>query len=215
MQHEQAKGVHVVPTFVMDTLGSPFKVTLLDSVTVSVDPKTGKKVVTVPDVVGLIGAVVRARVCHQRKLNGAEIKFIRNALSLKAKAVAEFLDMSPEHLSRCEAGEKTMSAGSEKTFRCAAFLATVLEEPSQLFIRPDLQNLKPKNTELQTWAVEFANAFVSMKIDPIHAVNAAELEFKFVRETPGIQGYQHQNANNDNDHDKDDEKWVALPTKAA
>src|SRR6266446_724740 len=103
-QHERYVNPRTVAKYELDTLGAPFKVTLLDSVTLGVNPTTGKEMVNVPDLVGLLNAVVRRRVTHPRKLNGDELKFIRNALGVKAILLARFLEMSPEHLSRCEAG---------------------------------------------------------------------------------------------------------------
>src|SRR5262245_46268069 len=131
-QHERAVNDRVVPQYEIDTLGAPFKVTLLDCVTLSVDASTGEEKINVPDVVGLIGAVVRIRVSHPRKLNGEELRFVRNALGVKANLLADFLDMTPEHLSRCESGAKVMSTISEKVFRLFAFLATFFREPEEL-----------------------------------------------------------------------------------
>src|SRR6266851_2551895 len=104
MKRHNRASVRVVPQYEIDTLGAPFKVTLWGCVTLGIDPATAEEKINVPDVVGLINAVVRARVNHPRKLNGEELKFIRHALGVKAKVLAHFLDMSPEHLSRCEAG---------------------------------------------------------------------------------------------------------------
>ena len=69
-QHEQWDGVRVVHEYNMDTLGAPFRITLLDSVTVRIDPETGEEDISVPDPVGLINAVVRSRVTHPQKLSG-------------------------------------------------------------------------------------------------------------------------------------------------
>ncbi len=102
-RHERfADKVRVEPRYEVDTLGAPFKVCVLDCVTKKVDPTTGKTLTNIPNLVGLIKAVVRSRVTHPRKLNGQEIKFIRNALGIKAVVIADFFEMSAEHLSRCE-----------------------------------------------------------------------------------------------------------------
>jgi transcriptional regulator with XRE-family HTH domain len=57
------------------------------------------------------------RAVMPRKLNGAEIKFLRSAIGCKAKDVAEKLDFAPEHLSRCENDSKLLSPLAEKWFR--------------------------------------------------------------------------------------------------
>ncbi len=100
-RHERFDGAYIEPRYEVDTLGAPFKVVVLDCVSKKTDQETGKVLTTIPDLVGLIKAVVRSRVTHPRKLNGQELKFIRNALGIKANVVAAFFDMSPEHLSRC------------------------------------------------------------------------------------------------------------------
>lgn len=181
-QHERADRVRVVQKYDVDTLGAPFKVTLLDSVSVSIDPKTGDERVEIPDLVGLINAVVRSRVLCPRKLSGKEIKFVRNALGVRAKPLAQFLDMTPEHLSRCEAGTKVMSGASEKVFRLFAYLGTFYKEPKHLFVRKNeditgfynLDEKKKKNVE------DFVKIFLTLKIQPVFD-QAEELHFEFTR----------------------------------
>lgn len=188
MQHEREVVLHAVKHedgYLLDTLGAPFKVILRNGVKKKIDPKTGEEIITIPDVVGLIGAVVRSRVSHIRKLAGPEIKFIRYALGVQAKVLAEFLEMSPEHLSRCENGSKAMSAASEKFFRCTAYLATIFEEPSDAFSIPSDEQCAAiaddVNNEASKEFAEFMSAFFSMKINPVYAVNEEPLVFEFTR----------------------------------
>ena len=179
-QHGPLATGRVVHEYVVDTLGAPFKVELIDSVTLSVDAETGEEMVDIPDWIGLIGAVVRSRVMHTKKLNGEEIKFIRNALGVRSKSVAEFLDMTPEHYSRCEAGAKLMSPNSEKALRLFAFLGTFYSDPEDLFLRK-LSDAQPKkNAKLDKAANEFVSMFFSMKIKSARDVEN-ELSFSFVR----------------------------------
>lgn len=179
-QHGPMATGRVVHEYVVDTLGAPFKVELIDSVTLSVDAETGEEMVEIPDLVGLIGAVVRSRVMHTKKLNGDEIKFIRNALGVRAKSVADFLDMSPEHYSRCESDAKVMSPNSEKTLRLFAFLGTFYKDPEDLFLRKPSDAQPKKNAKMDKAANDFVGMFFSMKIKPAH--NASdELSFSFVR----------------------------------
>ncbi|RAI37106.1 hypothetical protein [Rhodoplanes serenus] len=180
-QHEHSDLVRVVPAYELDTLGAPFKVVLRDSVSVGLDPQTGRERVSIPDFVGLVGAVVRSRVVHPRKLSGAEIKFLRSALGVKAKPVAGFLDMSAEHLSRCEAGTKIMSSTSERLFRLGAFLATFFEEPEDLFTSHSFEELEIKpSADQEQVAQRFLKHFLSLKIQTVFAADDV-LRFEFFR----------------------------------
>lgn len=181
MQHERSGSVPVVQApYHVDTLGAPFKVVLHNGVTIGIDRETGKETVMIRDTIGLINAVVRARVCHPRKLSGEEIKFIRKAIGVRSKVLAEFLDMTPEHFSRCEGGTKVMSIQSEKQFRMTAYIASFLENPSTLFVRnAPIAPLKPSKNAMKN-AIGFFKWFQSLKIesvfDPID-----ELSFDFSR----------------------------------
>jgi transcriptional regulator with XRE-family HTH domain len=197
-QHER----RVVERYEIDTLGAPFKVTLLDFVTFGVDRKTGDEKINVPDVAGLIGAVVRARVSHPRKLNGKEIRFVRNALGLKANQVAKFLGMGPEHFSRCEAGTKVMALMSEKMFRLFAFLATYFPDPQEMLAqildgRATLEKgLETKAKRPDEMAKKFMEQFLIIKIQPAFD-STEELHFEFRRiksnDTPVCGQYAHEN----------------------
>lgn len=202
MQHELS-GVHVVREgYNLDTLGAPFNVKLLNGVEVNQNPITGKEEVVIDDLIGLIGAVVRARVLHPRKLSGKELKFVREALGVQAKQLADFLEISAEHLSRCENGPKAMSASSEKLLRCLAFLATQLPDPSLAFVKPKGESERDiKNEKVET--VNFVNLFFSMKIAPIALVDEEPLTFEFIRRPLDAT----------EDSSEDEEKWQ--PEKAA
>lgn len=213
MTHDRKDGVRIVPLYEVDTLGAPFKVTIYHCAALRTDPVTGEETVNIPDLVGLINAVVRARVTDDRKLNGREIKFVRNALGLRAKQVAEFLDMSPEHFSRCEAGTKPMSAGSEKTFRMFAFLGTHLKEPSTILEQRNARILdsSTRESELTSKKVTksvatFLEMFLSMKIQPVFP--AEELHFEFSRRARELPA-------NDDDDVFDDSEWIGDANKDA
>jgi transcriptional regulator with XRE-family HTH domain len=179
--HERKARVRAVQSYDVDTLGAPFKVTLLDSVTFGTNPKTGEQTVQIPDLVGLVGAVVRARVCVARKLSGPELKFLRNAIGVRANVIAEFLDMTPQHLSRCEAGAKVMSSTSEKLFRLAAFIATFLKEPEDTFTKASEDGkLETKSAKPNELAEKFMRMFLTMKIEAVFDPED-ELCFEFSR----------------------------------
>jgi hypothetical protein len=183
-QHERR-----VERYDVDTLGAPFNVTLLDCVTPGVDRETGDEKINVPNTAGLIGAVVRARVSHPRKLNGKEIRFVRNALGLKANQVAKFLEMGPEHFSRCEAGTKVMALTSEKMFRLFAYLATYFPDPQEMLAKildgsANLEKgLETKTKKPNEMAQKFIEQFLMIKIQSVFDPSE-ELHFEFHRIKP-------------------------------
>lgn len=109
--------VRILPEYVVDNLGGSFKVILVDSAKCRYDENTGKERIDIPDYDGLIGAIATLRAINDRKLSGRDIKFLRKHLGMKAKDLAVHLDVSPEHLSRCENEEKVLSGNSEKILR--------------------------------------------------------------------------------------------------
>ena len=188
-QHELgAASVRVVHEYNMDTLGAPFQITLIDSVRVELDPVTGEEEISVPDVVGLINAVVRSRAEHPRKLNGKEIAFVRKALNVQAKLLASFLGMSPEHLSRCESGTKVMSVASEKLLRLFAFLGTFTENPAEMFhkicnpskLRQAIDRSPSQSPKTEKLLDGFLRVFLEMKIKSMFDPDE-HLHFSFVR----------------------------------
>jgi DNA-binding transcriptional regulator YiaG len=182
MQHDRKGNARVVQQYAVDTLGAPFKVTLWDCVSLSVDPKSGEEKVHIPDLVGLIKSVVRARVSHPRKLNGAELKFVRNALGVRANLLAEFLDMTPEHLSRCEAGSKVMSTMSEKVLRLLAFLGTFFSDAEEILLKSlNREEINKKAKRPAEMRELFAEQFLSMKIQSVFDAEEDELHFEFER----------------------------------
>lgn len=99
-------------------LGAPFKVTLKDSVSVVSDDVTGELIsYTIPDPDGLLRVVALARVLHARKLSGEDIRFLRKAVGVKQKELAQAIEIKAEHLSKVEAGTVPLGPGSEKLLR--------------------------------------------------------------------------------------------------
>ncbi len=184
MQHERGMRNRVVHRYDADTLGAPFKITLVDSVTFELDCTTGEELVRIPDLMGLINAVVRKRVCDQRKLNGDELKFIRRALDVKAVILARFLGMSPEHLSRCEASTKVMSEASEKIFRLFSFISTRIGNANTLLAaHANAKNVNESSEEEKKAAEEFMKFFISMKISSVFKLGEP-LHYEFQRCVP-------------------------------
>lgn len=115
-----AGGAHVADVFEAQHLGAPFKVILHEAVTV-VEGEDGSVLkYTIPDPDGLYRCIVVSRVIHPRKLSGPEIRFLRKAVGIKQKELAEKIEVSAEHLSRCEKGIYPLSPTSEKLLRVYA-----------------------------------------------------------------------------------------------
>lgn len=184
-QHDQTALTNVVPAYEVDTLGAPFQVTLVDSVQIKMDEDTGKEMVLIPDFVGMVNAVARCRAIHPRKLSGDEIVFLRKALGIKAKALATYLDISPEHLSRCEAKSKVLSSASERMLRLFVFLATFYESPQDLLAKLEgsvdmaepTRKAKASSNDL---GEAFLQYFLTLKIQTIFAANES-LHFRLER----------------------------------
>lgn len=106
-------------------LNSPFKVVLIDAVYQSLDDSGNIVDTVIPNPDGLLKAVAQARVLHPHKLNGKELKFLRSALGVKANYFARRIALSPEHLSRCEAGVHPLKQQSEMLARIFVFVSAL------------------------------------------------------------------------------------------
>ncbi len=115
--------VVVLTEFDAQDLGTPFKVLLFDSVKQYVNCKSGKVERTIiPNLRGLVQKIALTRIIYPQKLSGQELRFIRKAVGIQASKLAEKIGVTPEHLSRCEAGERVLSSGAEKCLRVAVLL---------------------------------------------------------------------------------------------
>ncbi len=104
--------------------------------------------ITIPNLPGLIAAVAVVRAINPVKLGGAEVKFLRRALSWKAKELAEKLNITPEHLSRVENEAKVLSEQPEKYLRLLVCnllgeLAPAVRWDAREFVDTPLQPLRP------------------------------------------------------------------------
>lgn len=108
--------VKIVPKHVEDLIG--IKVGVVNCVENVVCKECGEKITIVPDANGLIAATATARIMLPTKLNGAEIKFLRKAIGLQAKEVAQIMDLRPETISRWECDDsQKITSSVEKLFR--------------------------------------------------------------------------------------------------
>lgn len=157
-----------------EVLGAPFKVFLSNGVLTKF--KKGKAMTEIDDLPGLIVSVVQSRALHPRKLSGEDLKFFRTALCKRSNEIAEALDLTPEHYSRCETGTKTLSSSTEKFYRMYSFLEAGCKDKA-------LQDAPPVecNSEQAKEALDaFRQVFLNMKIHHIYPVGE-ELEFHFIR----------------------------------
>jgi transcriptional regulator with XRE-family HTH domain len=145
-----AKGA--LAEYVLDGLGTSFEVILHNAVERRVAEKGPE--VFIPDYQGLIKQIAISRSFHPAKLRGGDIRFLRKTLGMKAKELAAKLDISPEHLSRCEQGSKVLSPNSEKVLRSIVLLEAIyvakkaLEDVDRKGRGPVIDGLLKKLTDL-------------------------------------------------------------------
>jgi len=102
----------------------------------------GEPGVIIPDIPGLEAAIAVARVTLPHKLSGREIRFLRRSMGLKAVALAKFLDVTPETLSRWENGPEAISTNAERVLRLRV-LQTLKEKVIGIKVRSgDILDLK-------------------------------------------------------------------------
>ncbi len=114
---------------------------------------------TIPNYEGMIAAVALCRVLMHYKLNGREIRLLRNTMGLKGIEFAKKLSVSAEAVSRWENGEPIGNA-AEKLLRVTAALALMEKAPA---IDVDLQQL------------------TTMEISPIRPSNWSPLYLEQIR----------------------------------
>lgn len=118
------KGSRVLDVFYPEDLGAPFKVSLHNSVTAVFDEETGEMVkYHIPEFDALVDAVIMARLAHEQKLSGAEVKFLRKAAGLTQAALARAIGIDVATLSRVEKGKQPLGPASEKVARGCLFKA--------------------------------------------------------------------------------------------
>ncbi len=117
--------------------------------------------ISVPDVAGLQAAAAVTRVMIPVKLVGREIRFLRNALGMKAKELAERIETrADETVSRWENDQRPISARDEKMLRLLA--GRILSERAK--------------------AIGFDETVIfNMKIPALSAVPLREVVMTFIR----------------------------------
>ncbi|GAA0473280.1 hypothetical protein GCM10009096_13230 [Parasphingorhabdus litoris] len=180
MSTDKQNAERILSEFVVDNLGGSFKVILVDSAICCTDDNTQKERIKIPDFDGLTIAIATLRAIHERKLSGTDVRFLRKHLGMRSKELAEHLDISPEHLSRCENGDKVLSSNSEKLLRLL-----VLMKPYQIVQRlveeSDSDNLKNVKS-LVAYGKLMTEMISNMKIVSIsNDDDPLVFKFKFVK----------------------------------
>lgn len=105
------------------SFGVPFLVTLINGAEEEIDDETGQPVgIHIPDLEGLIAAIVVSRVLTPLQLSGAEVKFIRRAIGKTSKDFAEALGLDPATFSRWENGRQSVGEWADKQVRMSALI---------------------------------------------------------------------------------------------
>jgi transcriptional regulator with XRE-family HTH domain len=103
----------MLPVFEDKLMGVP--VILLSS---AIEAEVGGEIgIIVPDLEELGAAVAVARVAIPNKLTGEEIRALRKAIGMRANALADFLDVTPETFSRWENNKEIISKNAERLLR--------------------------------------------------------------------------------------------------
>lgn len=164
----------ILPEYAVDNLGTSFKVILVGSAQCC-QGENGREIY-IPDYQGLIKKIAVSRAAHPMKLKGDDIRFLRKNLGLRGKELAEKLDITPEHLSRCESGDKTLSSNSEKVLRTLVLLEAVYVLKKAIDDNPEA---RPKMSERISQLLDSLKDIVSgLKISPVHSADE-ELVFHF------------------------------------
>jgi len=138
-EHTREASEVLLPEYYDVAMGFP--VILRESV-IEVRRPDGEKGIIIPDLAGLEAAMAVARVSVPAKLTGPEIKFLRKAMALKAAALAKFLDVTAETLSRWENGREPISTNAERLLRLRVLNTLRDRAPGVVVTAGDVLELK-------------------------------------------------------------------------
>lgn len=127
---------YVVPGTLLGIEG----VTLVNGVEDEVCDKCGKGKIHIPDIQGLISVAALTRVKLPFKLNSREIKFLRKALNITAKEMAEYLKVAPETVSRWE-NEKMPIAEQSEMFLRLIVIALLQGKAEAEAVDPEMESV--------------------------------------------------------------------------
>lgn len=104
-----------VPEYPTRELGVP--IVIFNSVARNVCKHCGEVTHTIQHPERLVAAAAVGRCKIDDKLSGSEIRFLRKAMGMPSKALAESLNVTPETFSRWENDKAPISPGAEKMLR--------------------------------------------------------------------------------------------------
>jgi transcriptional regulator with XRE-family HTH domain len=194
----------LLPEYVADYLGAPFEVVLSKSVKQTIDADGNVLKTTIPNPRGLLRQVAITRLIHPRKLSGKDIKFVRKALSIKAKELAEIIAVSPEHFSRCETDKAVLSPGIEKFLRLSILVDT-LKLPAEIEQQLEVDALM-KLSKFRKAFERLQDSIRSMQIEAVYdSHEPLRLQFHVIDHSP---------SNDDGELDYDEDWYDELDIAA-
>ncbi len=111
----------LLETYTEELSGFPHPIALVSAVTERRDTETGEVLgYGIKNLPGLLAAVALARLLEPVRLSGAELKFVRKVLGLKAKELAEAVDVRPETISKMENDHDGVGEHAERLIRIYA-----------------------------------------------------------------------------------------------
>ena len=119
---------------------------------------------TIPDLEGLIAAVAVTRVIHDLKLNGGEIRFLRKAVAMTARTLADRLEVTPETVSRWENGKDPIGPTSEKLLRLIVGDELSQKAPAIDFDSAEIVRMRIQSVRLHDEHLVIAMKLVEVKL---------------------------------------------------
>jgi putative zinc finger/helix-turn-helix YgiT family protein len=120
---------------------------------------------TIPNMNGLISATAVARIKIAIKLKGTEIRFLRKALGVSGKKLAELLGVRDETVSRWENGKEPIGPTSEKLLRLLVGLELSSQAPGIDFDEREIGQMSIKAVQSSDKPVVLFLECVAMRVD--------------------------------------------------
>jgi DNA-binding transcriptional regulator YiaG len=165
----------VMPQYITNELGIP--IVIFNSVYKNVCKNCGEEshLIQYPD--RLIAAAAVGRCKMPLKLTGKEIKFVRKAMDMSSKELAEHLDVAAETFSRWENDKAPIAPMNEKMLRLSACIKLGSLAPAMDFKIQDILNMNIR-------AVRAPDEDVCMAFELVR--------FKEAKEKPTTEEYTEQ-----------------------
>lgn len=112
-----------------------YKVKLIDCVVEETCGSCGRTSTSVSDRIGLMKTIALTRMLTPIKLDGTDIKFLRETLGMSGRAFAETFELTPETVSRWENNERGIGGLTDKLVRhtaCALLQGAGVYDPLKI-----------------------------------------------------------------------------------